>query len=286
MDSEKCRAILCALEKGTITKAAEELGYTVSGISKMIVSLEQETGFALLHRSKNGVMATAECEIVLPHLRAVVAAADACSQMADSVRGIHRGHVRIGTAYQSYFRSFASAIAKFHEIYPDIHVELEQGTSTQLVSKLRDGSLDLCLVSMREGCDSFASVCRDEILAWVPDTSEYRALSAYPVERLTHDAYISIYPGEETDNSRFLKRLGIQVKEAYCTTEVFAAMSLVEAGLGTALINRLIAENIRGNILALPLDPPQYIDIGIVERKSLGPSATRLKDFLLTALIP
>ena len=63
-------------------------------------------------------------------------------------------------------------------------------------------------------------------------------------------------------------------------------MSLVEAGLGTALINRLIAENIRGNILALPLDPPQYIDIGIVERKSLGPSATRLKDFLLTALIP
>ena len=33
MDTEKCAALLCVLESGSITAAADKLGYTVSGIS-------------------------------------------------------------------------------------------------------------------------------------------------------------------------------------------------------------------------------------------------------------
>ena len=32
MDTEKCAALLCALEEGTLARAAERLGYTPSGI--------------------------------------------------------------------------------------------------------------------------------------------------------------------------------------------------------------------------------------------------------------
>ncbi len=50
MESEKCRALLCAIEKGSITGAAETMGYTISGISRMLASLESEVGFLLLRR--------------------------------------------------------------------------------------------------------------------------------------------------------------------------------------------------------------------------------------------
>ena len=61
MESEKCRVLLCAIDKGSITAAAEAMGYTISGVSRMIAALEAEVGFPLLRRSREGVTPTNEC---------------------------------------------------------------------------------------------------------------------------------------------------------------------------------------------------------------------------------
>ena len=55
MDSKKVHALLLAIERGSLTSAAAELGYTQSGLTHMMNSLEQELGLNLLVRSKNGV---------------------------------------------------------------------------------------------------------------------------------------------------------------------------------------------------------------------------------------
>ena len=55
MESEKCRVLLCAIDKGSITAAAEAMGYTISGVSRMMAALEAEVGFPLLRRSREGV---------------------------------------------------------------------------------------------------------------------------------------------------------------------------------------------------------------------------------------
>lgn len=39
MDTEKCAALLCALETGSLSAAAQRLGYTVSGMSRMVLSM-------------------------------------------------------------------------------------------------------------------------------------------------------------------------------------------------------------------------------------------------------
>jgi len=43
MDTEKAVALLRALELGSLSAAAEQLGYTPSGVSRMMASLERET---------------------------------------------------------------------------------------------------------------------------------------------------------------------------------------------------------------------------------------------------
>ncbi len=70
MDTEKCAALLCAVETGSLSAAAVRLGYTVSGMSRLVLSLESELGFKLLRRSRAGVEPT-------PRVRA--AAAGACA---------------------------------------------------------------------------------------------------------------------------------------------------------------------------------------------------------------
>ena len=49
MDTERCRALLCALEEGSLTAVSEKLGYTTSGISRMMAALEEETEIGRAH---------------------------------------------------------------------------------------------------------------------------------------------------------------------------------------------------------------------------------------------
>ena len=55
MDSKKVSALLTAIDRGSLTAAAAELGYTQSGLTHMMNSLEDELGVSLLIRSKGGV---------------------------------------------------------------------------------------------------------------------------------------------------------------------------------------------------------------------------------------
>ena len=45
MDTEKFRTLLCAIDTGSLTAAAEKLGYTPSGISRSVLAVEEEFGF-------------------------------------------------------------------------------------------------------------------------------------------------------------------------------------------------------------------------------------------------
>ena len=66
MDTRKCQVLLKVLECGSMAGAAEVFGYDPSGISRMIASMERETGFALLVRGKNGISLTKGGERLLP----------------------------------------------------------------------------------------------------------------------------------------------------------------------------------------------------------------------------
>ena len=48
MDTAKIAALLAAAELGSISKAADSLGYTQSGVTHIVNSLEEEAGFPLL----------------------------------------------------------------------------------------------------------------------------------------------------------------------------------------------------------------------------------------------
>lgn len=50
MDTKKLAALAAAVRLGSFTRAAEELGYTQSGLTHMMNSLEKDVGFPLLVR--------------------------------------------------------------------------------------------------------------------------------------------------------------------------------------------------------------------------------------------
>ncbi len=54
MDTKKLEALAAAVQYGSFTRAAEALGYTQSGMTHMMNSLERDIGFPVLLRGRAG----------------------------------------------------------------------------------------------------------------------------------------------------------------------------------------------------------------------------------------
>ena len=81
MELDRYRALVCAIETGSLSAAAEALQYTPSGVSRMVAALEEETGVPLLLREHSGVRPTKECEKLLPAIRDLLHAGESCTQL-------------------------------------------------------------------------------------------------------------------------------------------------------------------------------------------------------------
>ena len=282
MDTEKCAALLCALEEGTLARAADRLGYTPSGISRMIAALEEDVGFPLLYRGRSGVSATGECEALLPALRQMVYQAESCRQTAASLRGLEQGSITVGANYRFYARQLAQLMARFREKHPGIAFQTIEGTSTTLVTALQEHRADLCIISRREGPHQWLPLRQDQMMVMLSPQHPLAA-DAVPIRRLETESYIEIYPGRETDNSRILAENGVCPRNRFAGVEDdFSAMAMVEAGLGIALVNALIAGTLNGNVVFRPLDPPQYVEVGIATPppEIMSPAARRFLNFV------
>mgnify|MGYP004644196099 FL=1 len=64
-----------------------------------------------------------------------------------------------------------------------------------------------------------------------------------------------------------------------------ATYSMVEAGLGLSMNNAVNGRLWSGGVKILPLDPPQYVEIGIASRADASPAAKRFLNFLRTYLV-
>ncbi len=283
MDTEKCAALLCALEEGTLARAAEKLGYTPSSISRMVAALEEELGFPLLHRSRGGVLATGECEALLPALRQMAYQAECCRQTAAALRGLEQGSITVGANYHFYSRQMAHLMARFRERHPGIVFQTIEGTSTTLAAALREHRADLCVISRRDGSHQWLPLRRDPMMVMLSPAHPLAAAEAVPIHLLETESYIEIFPGRETDNSRILAENDIHPGNRFAGVEDnFSAMAMVEAGLGISLVNGLIAGTLTGDVVFRPLDPPQYVEIGIATppTETMSPAARRFLAFV------
>ena len=97
MNVSQYEALLKALETGTLSQAAEELGYSQSGLTRALNALEEQFGFRILRRDRNGVQLTAEGQLVLPHIRTVLYDQYRLEECVNEINGLRTGLIRIGT---------------------------------------------------------------------------------------------------------------------------------------------------------------------------------------------
>ena len=95
MDLHKLEVFLTVADYLNFTRAGEDLGYTQSGITHMMKSLEKEIGFPLFIKNHHGVTLTQEAENLLPSIRSLLAANESLNQEISFLKGAKKGTIKI-----------------------------------------------------------------------------------------------------------------------------------------------------------------------------------------------
>ena len=133
--------------QGSFNKAAQQLHLTPSAISHAIAVMEAELGFTLFNRGKNGVTMTSYGASLYPSIRAVLNSDEALQQSIARLNGLEKGKVKLG-AFNSVCAGLLPQILKsFMASYPQIEVEVYQGTYDDVKEWLRTGQVDLAFLS-------------------------------------------------------------------------------------------------------------------------------------------
>ena len=127
----KYRALIQAIELGSITKAAKALGYSQPGVSHIIDSLEEKIGFPLLIKSNNRLQLTNTGKKLFPYFKKIVNAEDDMLSMAKSINGLMEGSIYIGAQNSMLVNLLPKIIAKFSEAYSSIELNIQESSSFQ-----------------------------------------------------------------------------------------------------------------------------------------------------------
>ena len=277
MDTEKYRILVKTIETGSLSVAAEELGYTPSGVSRAISALEEESDIILLNRTHSGVTPTKECEELLPAIIKIIRQEEEFNQMASQLKGLEKGEIVIGTAYNNFYPQLSRTIYNFTRKYPDINVSIVEGTSSNLVKMVENNAADFCIVSKRKGVYHWVHLLEDELVACVSKNSPYAEKDSFNIRDVEKESFIEVYAGMETDNSLLFEEKKIRPNIKYRTHDPYSAYAMVEAGLGVTIMNKIWLQSLGNNIVALPLNPPHKVNIGIAmqSEENASPAAKR-----------
>src|ERR1700759_2474133 len=137
---------------GSFRRAAEDPHLAQPALSENVRRLERELGVEILDRRRSGATVGEHGRELLPHMLAVIEAADNLKRAADASKQLSRT-VRVGPGPAAPVPLLAPTIHAFRDSHPTTQVEILTAQQTGIHRALQEGSMDLGLVNYLEGDD-------------------------------------------------------------------------------------------------------------------------------------
>lgn len=270
----KYTTFLKIVQIGSLTKAAEELGYTQSGISHMLNALEQECGVQLLYRDRSGVQLTSNGSILLPYFTSICAKQNeldlAITEINDGISGL----IRIAANTSITGQWLPHIFYEFRQIYPNIKFELhEVFTSYEVNELIKKKKVDCGFLVSSSPPTTQQLLYVGQLVAVLSPEHELAQAKFFPMDALDAYPYIVIdEPVEDIDtytasvaqvfaSQNKMPRVNLHVVSEY------TALSMIAANQGYCILPDMSSDRTKHKLVYLPLEKPfpRYICLLIAE---------------------
>jgi DNA-binding transcriptional LysR family regulator len=246
MRTRELSAILAVADKLHFSRAAESLGLAQPQLSALIKRIEDEAGFAIFRRRPR-VSVTQAGEVLVTSARRVRAELERAHNHARAVAAGRAGEITLGFVPVAMASHLPAMLKGFVELNPDVHVDLVEGTTSELHNQLRKGDLDLVITraASNQGSAQRIKFAHDEVNLMLPSTHELASRDTVQPNELEHENLI-IFP--RTAGPEYYDQLMAWCRAAGWSPTVdreveswFAVAALVGAGVGISLGTQLLS---------------------------------------------
>jgi DNA-binding transcriptional LysR family regulator len=290
------RCFLTTYELGSLTAAADELGYAQPSVSEQIRSLERSLGVELFHRVGRGVVPSAAGESLRPYAEQAIGAAEEGRRAVQAVTALETGTIRFGIFGIARLYVSASLIADVLARYPGVRVELIGQNSTEVLDDLRRGRIEAAMIATPQSSEGLqvTPVARDELVYLSADPD--RLTSPVTAKRLSEAPLVMPETTwRATDSTRqILRRMvheaGYDPRTRIEVEDVETAVELMGAGLADTIVPKGAAVDLLPRLAPdagwVSLRPRQYDTFATVHRAGprLSPAARLMIELATTRI--
>ena len=287
MSLTKYQILISALEHGSLTAAAEELGYTQSGISHMLNSLENELGVQLVVRNRTGVKPTTTGETLIPYIKRVLNAEQNFEQALSEITGLIKGKLVIGSfaTVSSFF--LPKIISEFKSIYPNINYELKNGTYEDIEQWIENREVDCGFVSLPSNRNfKTIPILNDRLVVATGKKYKHNFHDEYSVslEELEKEDIILIDGKNDYDITRLFSNDISKLKVKVSTSDSYATIKMIEQNLGVGIIPIHLAFNFSDTLDLFELDESIHdsraLAFAYISKKEASPIVKKFISFI------
>jgi LysR family cys regulon transcriptional activator len=248
-----------------VSRAAERLHTSQPGVSKQLRLLEQELGVELFTRHGKQLQAlTPVGQAILAQARGVLQRIDGIRQTAAEALDANKGALNIATTHTQSRYLLPPVISRFVARYPDVALQMQQGTPLQIAQLVSRGEADLAIAT--EALDDFPDLLTMPCFRWNrvvlvpaghPLASGGRltlaALAAWPLV-----TYVQGFTGRSRIDQAF-EQQGLQPRVVFTAADADVIKTYVRLGMGIGLIASMAVERERDSDLVV-LDASHLFD--------------------------
>ena len=278
------KVLLAVEETGSFTAAANRLGYTPAGISYIVKNIEKELGFSLFDRTINGVRLSSEGRLLFDDLCLLNTAERNIAEKIGNIRGLVCGHVRVLTFDSVSVRWIPGILREFSQDFPGITVEpitVENSRVSERMVNAHEADCAFFLHSpVSSDIESF-SLIKEKMKVIVSSNHPMAESKIFPVSGLGKYPYIRMAFAEYTGIDKIFSDRGICPRTVYNIDNDYAAMAMVEAGLGFCIFPELLLNRTPFDIIPLDFDEPveRIVSIGTRSMETCSAATSKFIEY-------
>ncbi|HEC17446.1 MAG TPA: HTH-type transcriptional regulator CysB [Sedimenticola sp.] len=228
-----------------ISATAERLYTSQPGVSKQIRLLEDELGIQVFGRSgKNLTHVTPAGRAILEMAGRILDEVENIRSAASEFKDENRGSLSIATTHTQARYALPPVISTFIRRYPEVRLQLHQGTPMQIAEQAAKGTVDFAIAT--EAMEFFENLVMLPVVRWnrviiVPSGHPLReqqpltleAIAKYPIV-----TYVFGFTGRSRLDEAFTAR-GLTPNVVFTATDSDVIKTYVRLGLGVGIIAKM-----------------------------------------------
>lgn len=278
---ELYRTFYWAAKEQNLSRAAERLFVTQPSVSHAIRQLEEQLAVNLFHRGPRGVTLTEEGQLLYDYVDQAFHALESAERLIGEQGRLLRGELRIGGGDSLIKHYLLPHLSRFCSDYPDIHLNLVNGTTAEIIRLVKEGRIDFGIVRLPVEDPALTALEAITVQDCFVAGEKYAHLAKKPIPLAELQQHPLILFTRTSTSRRFIQdfaaSLGLTLEPEIELASVDLLIAFAKAGMGISFVTRQFAkaELEAGTLVELTLAeriPSRKVGVIFLKNRRLTPA--------------